>query len=179
MTEQPRARSRWHWSLFVAASLLGLNIGCGLATAAPTTVKPWQRWQTIMRTRPQREEHRLRDTNIADTEIEQIRQAIRARLPDALVNIGAVTVGCPCEDGPACTEQVWVVAERPEQSTGLQMSRINGKWQIGPLQHWWLDYTALFHPQHAQPSSRQRQLNWRKARAELTERFPFCKQSMP
>jgi hypothetical protein len=64
-------------------------------------------------------------------------------LPDAIVNISGVVTGCACEDGPACSDQVWVVAYRPEWSKGLELSKINGHWTVGPLQQWWLDYEKL------------------------------------
>jgi hypothetical protein len=90
--------------------------------------------------------------------------------PGALVNIGTVVTGCPCEDGPSCTEQVWVVAYQPERSVGLVLSRIDGRWGIGPLQQWWLDYDDL----EARRESFRSYDDFIVATEALTRRHPKC-----
>lgn len=63
---------------------------------------------------------------------------MRELYPGSIVYISAVTDGCPCEDGPACEDQVWSVAERDGVTNELALSKVDGDWQIGPLQEWWL-----------------------------------------
>lgn len=92
---------------------------------------------------PLRRDGPLRETNISDLEVREI-QAIAATVsPGAIVNISGVVTGCPCEDGPACTDQVWIVAHRANQSRGLQLSKIDDHWAIGAVQQWWLDWDSL------------------------------------
>lgn len=49
----------------------------------------------------------------------------RAVFPTAMVNISGVTTGCPCEDGPDCTDQVRVVTWQSEMSRGLIRERMS------------------------------------------------------
>jgi hypothetical protein len=90
--------------------------------------------------RPRRPHGRLREANVSDVEVREIVVVIRQRYPGAIVNISGVTSDCPCQDGPACDSQVWVVADRDGSSNGLLLSRIGGHWTIGPVQEWWLEY---------------------------------------
>ncbi|MEO7386990.1 MAG: hypothetical protein ABIX37_08655 [Gammaproteobacteria bacterium] len=99
--------------------------------------------QRIRETQPRRREGPLRAANITDKEVQKIRSVAADLAPGAIVNIGGVVSGCPCEDGPACSAQVWIVAFRPEKSTGLLLSRISREWTVGPVQQWWLEYAAL------------------------------------
>jgi len=92
---------------------------------------------------PQRREHPLRAVNLSDAEVTAIVAAADATIPGAVVNIGSVVEGCPCQDGAGCTEQVWIVANTPHTAQGLLLSRIAGQWQIGPAQSWWLRYRAF------------------------------------
>ena len=85
----------------------------------------------------------LRYENITDIEIREIEIAVQQVNPGAIVNIGGVTVGCPCEDGEDCTNQVWVVAYTPTNSNGVMYSKIKNHWKIGPVQGWWLKYESL------------------------------------
>lgn len=94
----------------------------------------------ITSTRPKRNEAYLRRENISDEEVREIQGAARSILPEAIVNIAGVTSDCPCEDGPDCSAQVWVVAYDPGETVGLMFSRIDGQWGIGPVQNWWLRY---------------------------------------
>ena len=43
-----------------------------------------------------------------------------------IVNISGVVEGCPCEDGSTCTDQVWILASRPNQTVGLLLSKVGG-----------------------------------------------------
>ncbi len=113
---------------------------------------------------PKRRETPVREENIRDREVEEIQLATANVMPGAIVNIGTVVTGCPCEDGSSCTDQVWIVAYRPEKSTGFLLSKIRGHWTIGPVQRWWWDYQDYF----ARRDWKSR--NWEK----LMERFPVC-----
>lgn len=119
------------------------------ARAAEETGRPsaaegsYRQWSRAHELRPRRPTDPLREANISDEEVRQIEQAARAVFPTAMVNISGVTTGCPCEDGPDCTDQVWVVAWRSEESRGLKLSRIHGEWVVGPVQRWWLRYEDL------------------------------------
>lgn len=93
--------------------------------------------------RPNRRENPSRAENISDNEVREIQTAISEMLPGAILNIGTVVVGCPCEDGASCSDQVWVVAHRPQKTKGLLLSKIDGRWTIGPVQRWWLDREDL------------------------------------
>ena len=99
-------------------------------------------WQ-IYRTRPVRLDGPLREENISDEEVREIEAVMNEQFPGAIVNIGGVTAGCPCEDGGSCDSQVWVVAHRADRSNGLMLSRIGDHWTIGPLQKWWRRYDRL------------------------------------
>ena len=64
-------------------------------------------------------------------------------LPRAMVNISPVVTNCPCEEGPNCTAQVYVVATTGDNSKGLQLSRLKDQWMVGVVQQWWLRREAL------------------------------------
>ena len=93
--------------------------------------------------RPVRRDGPLRELNVSDDEVREIQSISFAVLPGAMVNISGVVTGCPCEEGPACSDQVWVVAHRPGRSQGLQLSRVNGHWGISVVQQWWLNFEEL------------------------------------
>jgi hypothetical protein len=124
-------------------------------------------------TRPWRREGPLRAENLTDDEVREIQAAVTAVRPGTIVNIGAVVTGCPCEDGPSCTDQVWVVAYRPEKSTGFNLSKVDHHWVLGAAQIWWLEYEKL-------QASRQTFASWAAyfdAEQKLFERFPACPES--
>lgn len=92
---------------------------------------------------------------------------------EALVNIGPVVTGCPCEEGPSCTDQVWILATHEDKTVGLQLSKAAGHWGIGLIQKWWLEAEDLslrkasFHPER----------RYFEAWEALEERFPKCAQT--
>lgn len=131
----------------------------------------WARkMERIDEVQPMRREDPLRYENITDEEVREIQLAARNVVPRALVNISGVTTGCPCEDGPECSDQVWIVAYRPDKSVGLLLSRIEGHWVIGPVQRWWLLYNDL--------ESRRRTFKsfsaYLEAEQKLVDVFPVC-----
>ena len=61
--------------------------------------------------RPRRRDEPLRYLNISDDEVREIQLMAEKYLPKVLLNISPVVTGCPCEEGPQCTDQVYIVAE--------------------------------------------------------------------
>lgn len=126
--------------------------------------------ERIDETRPQRRDSPLRQENIRDDEVRQIQATASLVVPKAIINISAVVTGCPCEEGPSCSDQVWILAHQSERTTGLQLSNISGQWTIGAVQRWWLEYEKLkarrrtFHPISA----------YFAAEDALKEKFPAC-----
>lgn len=119
---------------------------------------------------PRRRESPIREDNITDKEVEEIQSVMAQVQPGSIVNIGTVVTGCPCEDGLKCSAQVWVVANRPKVSVGLLLSRIDGRWMIGPVQQWWLDSASL----EARRDSYDPIYAFFEAEDALLERFPAC-----
>jgi hypothetical protein len=119
--------------------------------------------------RPSRRDSPLRYQNISDNEVREIQSVALTVVPRAIVNISGVVVGCPCEDGPGCAEQVWILASRPGKTVGLLLSKIEKAWVIGPVQEWWLNYEDL--------QSRASSLEYSEfsdARDQMIEAFPAC-----
>ena len=131
----------------VAALAIGVVCAAGVAAQTDEVRRSRDARLTIpievLLTEPRRRDTPLRYENISDNEIRELQAVARGVVPDALINISGVVVGCPCQDGALCTEQVWLVAYRPGFSRGLLLSRINGEWVIGPVQQWWLTYDDL------------------------------------
>jgi hypothetical protein len=132
-----------------------------------------ERRDYIGSTRPRRNEAYLRRDNITDEEVKEIQGAARSVLPEALVNIGGVSSDCPCEDGPGCSAQVWVVAYDPKETVGLMFTKSDGHWGIGPVQNWWLRYDDL---QDRRPDWRNdaKMIAWYEQQEALYAAFPAC-----
>src|SRR5262249_14187849 len=121
---------------------------------------------------PKRRDEPLRDVNISDDEIREVEAIARKYLPRAMVNISPVVTDCPCEEGPICTAQVYVVAQTRDKTRGLQLSRMNDRWGVGVVQQWYLRRAALV-PSHTGDPFLDDYLN-DKALYELYEEFPVC-----
>ncbi|WP_405234005.1 hypothetical protein [Lentisalinibacter salinarum] len=173
----------------IAAAVLGISLGLLIAPPQSTAAdgadkavageRSYQRWSRAHQLRPRRPTDPLRETNISDNEVRQIEQATRAVFPTALVNISGVTSGCPCEDGPDCTDQVWVVAWHSKESHGLKLSLIGGEWVTGPIQRWWLQYESLGNRYDAlgpldTEEKRAAARGLMQERMSLIESFPEC-----
>ena len=128
----------------------------------------------IQRTRPHRDERTLRAENISDEEIRQIELAVGPVMSKALLNIGAVTDSCPCEEGPLCSSQVWVVASTSQQTLGLMFSKINGRWDIGVVQKWWQLRDALDARMPQGHDSSRKSQQWYEEQEALYDAFPVC-----
>ena len=93
--------------------------------------------------RPGRRDTPLRELNISDNEVREIQDIAGKFAMNTMLNISPVVTGCPCEEGPLCTDQVYVVATLPERTVGLQLSRVRNAWVVGAVQKWWLQYAGL------------------------------------
>lgn len=152
-------------------------------STTPWNERPWSLRASIVRavhrSRIVRRDAPARSTNIADQEILEIEAVMREQHPGAVVNIGTVVNECPCEDGPDCTEQVWVVAYLPHASQGLQLSRLNGRWQIGPLQQWWLRFERFNQQPYPQgrigdPTLTAQVEAYLREQTAIYDSFPLC-----
>lgn len=122
-----------------------------------------------MALQPRRRDEPMRYENITDDEVREIQLVAEKALPRVLVNISPVVTGCPCEEGPQCTDQVYLVANTADRSRGLQLSRVKNAWRIGVVQEWWLRYEAL--------RARENKMNYRafrEAEHKLLFEFPAC-----
>jgi len=130
-------------------------------------------WQIELRARelyPGRRDTPLRYLNVTDGEVREIQSLASTTLAiRELVNISPVVTGCPCEEGPDCTEQVYILGKIKERVVGVQLSRRKNRWGVGHVQRWWLEYAALQAREHEMEPRVYDQAHGRK----LLE-FPVC-----
>ena len=127
---------------------------------------------------PDRRNTPLREVNISDEEIREVEVLTRKYLPRAYVNISPVVTDCPCEEGPMCSAQVYVVAQTAEKTRGLQLSQMKGRWDVGAVQKWWMRREGVVR-QHTGNTFLDDYL-FQKAVNELYEEFPVCaEQALP
>lgn len=119
--------------------------------------------------RPRRRDAPLRYLNISDNEVREIQQVAEKLIPKSLLNISPVVTGCACEEGPQCTDQVYIIAESGVTSKGLQLSRVNSVWSVGVVQQWWLKNDALVANQ-----KKMTYVKFESALDELYRDFPQC-----
>lgn len=82
-------------------------------SAAEVQYRDGAQWYRHIRaTDPSRPSAPLRQDNITDEEVREVQLAALEVYPDVIVNISGVTTGCGCEEGPACTAQVWIALHR-------------------------------------------------------------------
>lgn len=118
---------------------------------------------------PRRRDTPLRYLNITDGEVREVELIARKYRMSELLNISPVVTGCPCEEGEACTDQVYVVGTVGEQTVGLQLSRRKNRWGMGVVQKRWLEHAAL--------KAREGIMDFRsyqEARSRLLLEFPMC-----
>jgi hypothetical protein len=169
-------------SALTIAAVLAFAGSSGL-TADAQTASPkfdYERWISGAKLReaaylraveiePARRDGPLRYLNISDEEIREV-EAITAKvLPRATVNISPVVTGCPCEEGPACTDQLYVVALKGDITRSVQLSRVKDVWQVGIVQEWWWRYAGL--------KAKEKDLDWTEyvtAWDRLARQFPKC-----
>ena len=118
---------------------------------------------------PKRRDTPLRELNLTDEEIREIQAATKSYLPSDYLNISPVVTGCICEDGPDCTEQVYVLADAGTTAKGLQLSRIKNAWTVSVLQQWWLDFGRL-----EQRSAKMDYLEFQRELITLARQYPMC-----
>jgi hypothetical protein len=119
--------------------------------------------------RPQRRDAPLRELNITDEEVREIQGVTRSYIPDSYVNISSVVTGCPCEEGPGCEDQVYVLADAGAKTVGLQLSRIEKVWKVGEVQKWWLANDRLYAQRDTMDP-----IEYHNASMKLAREFPVC-----
>jgi hypothetical protein len=154
---------------------LGQMVGSPESQAMTTRLRDWQhesdfvlRQYKSAPTLSYRANAPLRKVNINDEEVREIQGVVHEVVPGAIVLISGVAEGCPCEDGPNCSAQVWTAIDRSEKIRSLQLSDINEQWVIGPVQQWYLDSAKL---ERSKFPTRDEYLA---ARATLDNRYPTC-----
>jgi hypothetical protein len=124
--------------------------------------------------RPQRRDAPLRELNISDSEVREIETIAAKYAMNSMLNISPVVAGCPCEEGPLCTDQVFVVSNTPSKTVGLQLSRVRAAWVVGTVQQWWLRYAELL---EKEPKMDRREFH--SLRNQLLLEFPVCPLKKP
>lgn len=119
--------------------------------------------------RPRRRDTPLRYVNLSDNEMREIQTVSQDHMSKTVLNVSPVVEGCPCEEGPECTDQVYVVMLASEKAVGLQLSRVKKVWKVGVVQRWWLRYDAL---REQMPQMDYRQ--YVRTESELYREFPIC-----
>lgn len=122
----------------------------------------------------------LRYENISDAEVQEIQQVVAKLAPGVMINIGSVIEGCGCAEGTACTDQVRVVSQRSSQPFVLLLSKMNGRWDIGPVEKWERDNAELYRrraemigPADSPDYHSHRAAYWERVR-QLDEARPRC-----
>jgi len=133
----------------------------------------------ILGTEPHRRDAHPRRENISDEEVREVQRAAMEVYPDAIVNISTVMDERECEV-ENCTAQVWLVLYRPGRTTGFMLSMIDGHWQVGAVQKWWLRYND--HRDHyrrwpAGAEGREKERTWWVEEVDLLSNFPGCANS--
>jgi hypothetical protein len=146
----------------------------GTRTSAPDVHRGDSEWfRRIRTTDPGRPNKPLRQDNITDEEVGEVQRAALEVYPDFIVNISGVTDGCDCEEGSNCTAQVWLALYRDDHTRSLVLSKIDGRWKIGAVQRWWLQYSAH---QSTNPGFGRgpTQIAWSQENQRLLDSFPAC-----
>ena len=163
-------------SMVLVAAVLALGLAALVAAEEPRASarsasysnRPdtrFRAWQLL----PKRRDEPLRYLNISDYEVREIQLVAEKYLPKVLLNISPVVTGCPCEEGPQCTDQVYIVAESGQSSRGLQLSRVKNAWVVGTVQQWYLKYEEL-----VTRKPKMDFLDRMRAESELYREFPVC-----
>jgi hypothetical protein len=141
---------------------------------AQTHLRQERRYRVEIRigqTHPTHRDGPLRKANLSDDEAREIQSVMSPIYPGAILNISGVVTGCPCEEGPSCSDQVWVVPDNEIKTDGALLSRMSDRWTIGPIQKWWLEKAHLEADHHSSSSKRIDALD------SLSEKFPACAQA--
>jgi hypothetical protein len=119
--------------------------------------------------RPKRRDEPMRYINISDNEMREIQLVAAQYMPRALVNVSPVVTGCPCEEGPSCTDEVFVLANASKTTVGLQLVHIKNVWSVGAVQKWWLKHDSLVARMNQMTDEQYDAAEW-----ELLNEFPAC-----
>ncbi len=130
----------------------------------------WRKSDRISEVRPRRRDTPLRYLNVSDDEVREIQSAVGATAPYEFVSIGGVVTGCPAEEGPACTDQVWVDLSHRGKNSGLLLSKVKNRWIIGVIQQWYLCDDDL----EARRDTFPTYFDYMSAKEALVESFPSC-----
>jgi hypothetical protein len=163
--------------LFISAVVLAMFAGLSSAQRPPDDIaqrmaydlrlsKIEERAQTL---RPRRRDTPMRELNITDNEVREVEVVAHRYLMKSMLNISPVIAGCACEEGPLCTDQVYVVATTATQTVSLQLSRIRNAWAVGPVQKWWFRYEIL-----REKGPKMDWLEYQDAKNQLLLDFPMC-----
>ena len=133
-----------------------------------SSARPDPRYRALQ-LKPRRRDEPLRYLNISDFEVREIQEVAEKYLPKVLLNISPVVTGCPCEEGPQCTDQVYIVAQTSQDSRGLQLSHVRNSWVVGTVQQWYLKHEEL-----QARKSKMNYLDAMRAESELLREFPVC-----
>lgn len=190
-TPDPAVKTRWLSELqttaigscsillIVLASLFSPSAAVSDGKSKAERLAEYQQRRHIYRSRPRRIDEPLRAENVSDEEIREIQASTVTIYPGAIANVSGVTAGCPCEEGPMCDSQVWILAHRDDRYDGLMLSRISNKWVVGPLQTWWVEYDLL--KKQLNELRSENPAGYRAAfrehhekRMQLEEAFPVC-----
>jgi hypothetical protein len=137
----------------------------------------WQKWQRdqdlngrMAESDPAARYRRiaLREVNISDIEVRQIQAVVQDLMPGAIVAISGVAKGCPCEDGPGCSAQVWTAIYYEGKTTSLELSDINEHWVVGPVQQWYIERAKLARPSFPSYAA------YSAAQQAMNDRYPVC-----
>jgi len=116
-----------------------------------------------------------RAENVRDQEVKEIQAVVATLDKGYIVSIGAVIAGCRCEEGPACSDEITVALQKSERIVGMNLSKIEGKWQLGVLQRWDLKYQALEAKRFAAAVDRgKQQQSYAEELATLLSEMPQC-----
>ncbi len=184
MNQHPTKRWLRLWRCFVRTSpvLLALLLLSGMIRAGVMTdwcasmTKMYQRdvlESRVIEVRPGRRDSPLRYLNISDEETKEVSNGAAEVAGKEWISIGAVVTGCPCEDGEKCTDQVWVETHKGQGAIGLLLSKVDGHWQIGYVQRWWLRYQKLLDEQRRAMSVDERAKVEQRSE-QMLDGFPSC-----
>jgi len=165
--------------MIVLAGLLFFSVAIGDGKSTADRRLEYQQRRHIYGSRPRRIDEPLRAENVSDEEIREIQATTVTIYPGTIANVSGVTAGCPCEEGPMCDSQVWILAHRDNRYDGLMLSRISNKWVVGPLQTWWFEYDLLAKKMSELRSEKpddywEAYMEFREKRIQLEEAFPIC-----
>lgn len=124
----------------------------------------------------------LRYENLTDNEVREIKTVAAGLKKGEIVSIGAATEGCRCEeDATTCSSQVRISLHAVNANSQVELSRINGHWDIGQLLRWELreeELRARLHDEAAGPNPVSYRVRLQEI-DRLSKQRPICPVSPP